>query len=364
MNLNKLLLAGLSVMCLTACNDDDDLQIDNIPTVCKGLYVLNQGNMSSNISGSITSIDLENNDVVQNAFYKANGRVIGDSPQAGIIYGSKMYVGVYFSNTLEVMDKNTLKSIKTLALTGDGTGPRALVAKDGKVYMSLYDGYVARLDTVSMTIDSKIKVGPNPEEMAILGDYLYVTNSDGMNNNGSTDFSVSKINLSSFTEECKIPVIMNPTKIATNGEEVFVISMGDYTTANPSTLQILNVNYDSTDETSQGSLPLFEASMMAVRGNIIYCIKAPMSDPETFAPVGDYEYYTYDIANEEKTTVTPQNISNPQAIGVNPETGHIYVSALTSTYGYSDPYVVNEYTSGWEFVKKYDAGIGAYAFVF
>lgn len=360
MNLNKLLLASLSALCFTACSDDDEnnLIIDD-PTTYQGIFVLNQGNFYNNIIGSITNIDSEKGMAYQDVFMAANDRTIGDSPQAGIIYGSKMYVGVHISGTLEIMDKNTLKSEKTLTLTEREAGPRSLVAKDGKVYISLYDGYVARLDTLTMTIDSKIKVGPNPEEMAILGDYLYVTNSDGMNPNGSTDFSVSKINLSSFTEECKIPVIMNPTKIATNGEEVFVISMGNYTKDNPSTLQILNVNYDPTDKTSKGSLPLFEASMMAVRGNTIYCIKAPI-----FGSGGNYEYYTYDIANETKTAVTPQNISDPQAIGVNPETGHIYVSALTSTYGYSDPYIVNEYTSGWEFVKKYDAGIGAYAFVF
>lgn len=357
MNLNKLLLAGLSVMCLTACNDDDDLQIDNIPTVCKGLYVLNQGNMDSNIPGSITSIDPENNVVVQNAFYKANGRLIGDSPQAGITYGSKMYIGVHGSGTLEIMDKETLVSEKNLSLTGTYAGPRSLAAKDGKVYISLYDGYVARLDTLTMTVDKKCKVGPNPDEIVILGDYLYVTNSDGMNYNNdyANGYSVSKINLSTFTEDCKIPVGMNPTKIATDGNDVFVISMGDYTAENPSILQRLNINYDATDENSKGAEDLYEATLMAINGNRIYCINAPFYAPS-------FDCYIYNTSDKTKTAVDFRDLVNPQTIGVDPASGHVFISAATG--GYSDPCKIMEYTSAGTLVNSYESGVYSAAFVF
>lgn len=363
MNLNKLLIVALSTLCFTACSDDEDID-NNLPiddsTAYNGVFVLNQGNMYSNIPGSITHIDFEKGEVSQNVFMDANNRVIGDSPQAGIIYGSKMYVGVCGSGTLEIMDKNTLLSEKTLPLSAAYAGPRSLAAKDGKVYVSLYDGYVARLDTLSMEIDKKIQVGPNPEEIVILDNYLYVTNSDGMNyevvDKYANGFSVSKINLSTFTEECKIPVGMNPTKIATNGKDVFVIAMGDYSAANPSTLQRLNINYDPADENSKGAEDLFEASMMAVNGNTMYCINAPYG--------GVPEYYIYNISNDTKTTFTPQGAIDPQFIGVDPGTGHFFISCLSAPYAYSDPCVINEYTPTGDFVNSYEAGVYSAAFIF
>lgn len=361
MNLNKLLIAALSTLCFTACdNDDDNVVIDN-PTVYHGMFVLNQGNFYKNIVGSITNIDTEKSLVYQDAFMKANDRTIGDSPQDGIIYGSKMYIGVHISGTLEIVDKNTLRAEKTLTLTEREAGPRSLAAKDGKVYVSLYDGYVARLDTLSMEVDKKIKVGPNPDGIVILGNYLYVTNSDGMNylNGYANGYSVSKINLSTFTEECKIPVAMNPTKIATNGQDVFVISMGNYTAEYPSTLQRLNIDYDSEDENSKGAENLCEASMMAVYGNIIYCIKAPIWGVST-----DYEYFTYKISDGTKTAVTPQGMLDPQAMAFDSKSGHLFISTLSDAYAYDDPFKVVEYTSAWEVVDSYEAGVGAYAFVF
>lgn len=361
MNLNKLLIAALSTLCFTACDNDDDNVVVDIPVVYKGMFVLNQGNMGKNIPGSITNINLKKGESVQNVFMAANDRTVGDSPQTGIIYGGKMYVGVHGSGTLEIMDKNTLRSVKMLALTGVYAGPRSLAAKDGKVYMSLYDGYVARLDTLSMEVDKKIKVGPNPDGIAILGNYLYVTNSDGMNylNGYANGYSVSKIDLSTFTEECKIPVAMNPTKIATDGQDVFVISMGNYTAEYPSILQRLNINYDSEDENSIGAENLCEASMMAVCGDIIYCIKAPIWGVST-----DYEYFTYKISDGTKTAFTPQGMIDPQAMAFDSKSGHLFISTLSAAYAYDDPFKIVEYTSACEFVDSYEAGVGAYAFVF
>ena len=31
----------------------------------------------------------------------------------------------------------------------------------------MYDGYVSRIDTLSLTIDATLKAGPNPEEMTV-----------------------------------------------------------------------------------------------------------------------------------------------------------------------------------------------------
>lgn len=374
MKLNKIFAIALCALCFTACSDDDDKpEIPETPDTPENpdtpnnpdnpdnpdnqlVFVLNQGNMGKNIPGSLSKIDLTAGTIVNNAFKDANGRILGDTPQCAMIYGSKLYVGVYQSNTIEVMDAVTLKSEKTISLSSTAKGPRGIAAKDGYVYFSMYDGYAARLDTLSLTIDKTIKVGPNPDEIAIAGNYLYVTNSDGMNfNNSYADgYTVSKINLSTFTEEKKINVGMNPTKIVSNGTDVFVISMGDYSSVNPSTLK--QIKEDDSVET------LFNAGLMAINGDKLYCVYAPYTKKDE--PAIPPTYYEYVISTKVKTELQLANIISPVAIGINPSTGNIFVSSYSVEYGYSDPCIVNEYSSTGTFLKKYDVGVGAGCFVF
>ena len=203
-------------------------------------------------------------------FKAANGRVLGDTPQNAVVYGSKMYIAVYQSNLIEVVDRVSLKSLKTIPFdASEGQEPRFVLAHEGKVYASMYNGYVQRIDTLSLSIDGAVKVGPNPEEMCVAYDYLYVANSDGMNyQNGYADgCTVSKIALGSFSEEKKINVGINPTKMASDGNNVYVITMGDYSAANPATLrQIVN------DNTVNAIAP---ATLMAFTFKQLYFINAP-----------------------------------------------------------------------------------------
>lgn len=183
-----------------ACNDDDNeievprdpeedpsSQPDTTPEVTSpteatGLYVINAGNLSNNVNGTLSFINFEKGTASNNVFFDINKRSLGSTPQDAIVYGSKMYIAIYGSNIIEIVDKNTAKSIKQIVPTStQGEGPRDIIAANGKVYVSMYDGYVSRIDTLSLTIDATLNVGPNPEEMTVANGYLYVANSDGMN---------------------------------------------------------------------------------------------------------------------------------------------------------------------------------------
>ena len=84
--------------------------------------------------------------------------------------------------------------------------PRYFAACDGKVFVSYYDGYIARIDTATLEVDAMVKVGRNPEQLAVCNGYLYVANSGGMDLNTALgcDNTVSVVNLSTFTEVEKI----------------------------------------------------------------------------------------------------------------------------------------------------------------
>ncbi len=246
--ISRLLVAALPLS-FAACSDDDgpDHEIETV-TVSNGAFIVNSGNLRNNIPGSLTFIDY----ALPVGYRRMCSRLpmaacSAIPPQNAVVYGSKMYIAVYQSNLIEVVDRVSLKSLKTIPFdASEGQEPRFVLAHEGKVYASMYNGYVQRIDTLSLSIDGAVKVGPNPEEMCVAAsDYLYVANSDGMNyQNGYADgCTVSKIALGSFSEEKKINVGINPTKMASDGNNVYVITMGDYSAANPATLrQIVNDN--------------------------------------------------------------------------------------------------------------------------
>ena len=102
-------LAAMCVSTFTACSDDDTPTPTPTPvTVTNGLFVINAGNSSAQIDGSLTFIS-KNGNVVQNAFSTANGRSLGNTPNDAIVHGSKLYIAVKGENKIEVIERNTLK---------------------------------------------------------------------------------------------------------------------------------------------------------------------------------------------------------------------------------------------------------------
>lgn len=88
---------------LTGCSDEpnDKNPIPDLPTTSNGAYILNQGNYESKIEGSLNFINYSVSKISRDLFRTYNKRSLGDTPQCGIAYGSKLYLGVYGSNTIE-----------------------------------------------------------------------------------------------------------------------------------------------------------------------------------------------------------------------------------------------------------------------
>lgn len=356
MTLNKVLIGALCALSLgfTACSDDDDdnrSEFDGLKEY-SGVFVINQGSVSYSIPGSITNIDTKSGEAYQDVFKTVNGRVLGDTPQSAIIHGDKMYVAVYDSNIIEVLDSKTLKSIKTIKPTGEGQSPRYFAAKGDKVYVSFYDGYVGRIDTKSLEIDAKVKVGENPEALAVGGNDLYVPNSAGLN--GMSGTTVSKIDLSSFTNVATIEVGMNPVKVVTYKSDFYVLCMGDYA-------DIMNTLYKVSEVKGKYEMKkLFEASKIALKGNILYGLNSQWSHGVQLPTT----YCAYNLDKEEKSELNLTGLASAVGLGVNPKTGNIYVSSYTSASGWAEPMYVNEYKSNGTLVKRYDVGMNAEFFVF
>lgn len=375
--ISLLLTTAIMAVAMTACSNDNDEPNNggNQETTC-GLYIMNSGNQGSNISASITSYNFANDSTSQDAFYNANGFKIGNGLQQAIICDGKMYLALYESNLLWVVEPQTLKVISQIKFEGEANTPRYMVEKDGKIYCSMYTGYVCEIDSKTDKITRTIKVGPNPEKMGIAGNTLYVACSDGQNwqgdpSNGVAAYGnscISKVNIKDYTvskvEGLEAAVgeaqakSLNPTEVATNGTDVFVVSMGDYG-ALPNT--VIKISGDKVEKVCLGSI-------ITVKDNNLYVIYAQYG-----ASAPSYKVYDVNTLQEKGTFIDQTSapdaiIEYPGAITVDSTTGDIAICSYTlSDAGYaqySEPSYTNLYTSAGVFKKRINCGVGAISATF
>lgn len=357
----------------TACDDSDDGPNYVPVAVSNGAYVICGGNQSSSINGSLTYIDFATKTAAQNQFAAKNGRTLGLTPNDALVYGEKMYVVVTEENTVEVLNARTLASIrqiKTTELMGNdkGAAPRHITAADGKIYVSTYgsstadwgtyttsgNGYVAAIDTTTFALSATYTAGSFPEGLIVAGDYLYVANSDY---SMGTKASISAINLatgvdSPFTNS----LIVNPQAIAIAGNDVYVLDWGNY-------YDVLGGIRKISGSTVSTVLDCTTACFM---GTNIYGCNASYGAVTT-------EFSVYNIVSGSKTTLSTglgDRFFYPNAIGVDPVTGKIYIASYTENESrpgyanYSANGFVAEYSSEGQLENTYACGVGPNAIVF
>lgn len=348
MNRNFFYLIALCMVVIlpffTSCNDDDDpAEAPVIPS--EYIYVLNSGSMNNN-NASLSLYNLKDSTVTRNIFEVQNKRRLGDSGQDMIVYGGKMYIAMYTESTIEVVDLEAMP-IEQIKTEGQ---PRALVANDGKVYVTYFNGYVARIDTASLTVETKVQVGRNPERMAVANNKLYVANSGGMDYGTEIgyDKTVSVIDIASFTETKKIEVIINPDNVVSdNNNSVYVISKGNYNMGNPpvpNTLQRIDTN---TDEVSV----IGNATIMTIAGNVLYYVYSQWG-----AAGEEISYYAYDTMS--RSVISENFIGDTEISGVyqiNYDATYEHLFITTSDYNNNgDVYVFDKDN---KFVNKFEVGL-------
>lgn len=370
------MLMGTSL--LTGClgsNSDDNSQPTEI-VVTKGVLVINNGNVSSSIDGSLTFIDFSTDpfSVQQNVFKMANGRSLGGTPNDVMVYGSKIYITGSDENAVFVLDKKTFRLIEQISTTdemgdAEGVNPRCLEGYENKVYVSTYGGYVGVIDTTSLAISNMYKVGSAPEGLALGATTngsttevsLYVANSDY----GWGEGSISKINLSSGSvTEIKNASIRNPQEIAVAGDILYVLDWG---------------YYDPDDDWKQ-----HEAGVYMVNGsNVTKVIPDATGMAASGTSIVTYNYpygssgVTYSIFNIVYGTLSNFYLSggnpivSPSAISIDPNSGYLYVASRsidpdTGYPSYTTPGFMNIYDGSGQFVgsTSYATGVEPHVIAF
>lgn len=320
-------------------NDDDPVEEST-----KGVFFLNQGNFYNHVPGGLYYLDYESHEMAANVFSTANGgQSLGDTPQCGVCYGDKIYIGVYESNCIYVLDSKDNKVVTRLSLTeSEGQHPRSMVAADGKVYISMYNGYVSRLDTETLKIDATLAVGPNPENIGIYNGKIYVPNSNGM---GYPDYGTTAtvIDMKSFKVESTITVPLNPNKFMANEDGLYLLAMGNYGDVSSAVYKFNGTEFDKVSD----------ASMMSVTDDTVYMINAPFGMP--------VEYKQYDCSKGTVGEWDVAPVDSPSALSVDPKNGRIFICSyiLDGEYAsYDAPGYVNVYSNKGKFIQKYNIGAG------
>lgn len=220
-----------AVSLFTACDVEDVKPNENLPVATDNILVLSEG-VSKQNNSTLAHYNLSEKNTDLNYFQTKNGRSLGDLANDMIKYGNKIYIVLNGSNQIEVMNAKTGVSIKQIPMFNGEKAkePRYIVSHKGKVYVSSFDDTVTRIDTTTLAIDASVSVGRDPEQLCIVNEKLYVTNSGGLEwGTGNYDKTVSVVDLTTFKEIEKITVGVNPTKIkADENGYLYVLCNGNY----------------------------------------------------------------------------------------------------------------------------------------
>ena len=316
--------------------EDEDTGAKTEATEVLGMYVLNEGNMGSN-KCTLDFLDLsgETAHYLRNIYAERNPnevKELGDVGNDAQIYGSKLWLVINCSNKVEVLGaKDAVKQGKI-----DVPNCRSVAFHKGYAYVSSYVGpvnvsqdaplgQVYKIDTLTLRTVAQVTVGYQPEELAVIGDKLYVANSGGYMV-PDYDHTVSVIDLNTFTEERKIDVAPNLHRCrADRYGQLWVSSRGDYY-GEPSHLCWLQK--DASGQLQRmGRIDVVVSDMCIVGDSLYYMgMQFNYETMKNERMLGIINVATHEVVNRQLTTAKEaEAIIQPYGIIVNPNERDFYL---------------------------------------
>lgn len=331
---------ALTAILTAGCRNDEEvvnpeeIQVGRpVYSSISGFYLLNEGNMGSN-KCTLDFYDYTSGVYTRNIYGSINPSVpkeLGDVGNDMAVYGSRLYAVINCSNKVEVMEAATCRRIGQI----DIPNCRSL-AFDGKdLYVTSYAGpvvidpeysqrgFVARVDTATLSVIDRCIVGYQPDGIAIAGDYIYVANSGGYRV-PNYERTMTVIDRHSFSVTDNVDIAVNLEHIVTDRRgRLWISSRGDYYDI-PGRLFC----YDPSHGRVVRSLDV-NAGGVWLDGDSLYTVGnawsyETMSNVNTFAIIN--------TATMEKVTdsfisdPSGASMSRPYGIAVNPLTKDVFVT--------------------------------------
>ena len=299
-----------------------------------GMYVLNEGNMGSN-KADLDYLDYRTGVYARGIYAEKNPDVVKELGDVGNdiqIYDGKLFAVINCSHKIEVMDAYTTKRITQI----DIPNCRYIRFKGKYAYVSSYVGPVAmdpnarkgavfKIDLNTYKVVGECTVGYQPDELAIVGEYAYVTNSGGYRA-PNYDSTVSVVELGSMRQLYKIDVAINLSRIKADAYgNLWVSSRGNYDDI-PSNLYRLEPVGGRYRVAEAMNIP---ASNMALSGDSLYVYSVEYSNQTSKNTV------TYAIIDTRRKRVvsrsfitdgTERDIVIPYGLTIHPKNGDIFIT--------------------------------------
>lgn len=307
----------LLTLMLTACEYDD--VVENRPAAeLLNAWLLNEGLWNGN-NAELSHFNTDNGLIENDVFARSNERRLGDTGQDILLYGGKLYVSVFASGTIEVVNPATGVSIRQIGM-GDRQ-PRYMAAHGGKIYVSCYTSHsVVRIDTATFEIEATCRLsGLRPEGMCVVGNSLYVCNSFDQRGNGSIvyDSTLSIVDLTSFEETERLSIGLNPNHIdSISPTRLAVCCWGDYE-GTPSDIVVFDVGTHQRVSTG------IAATGIAVGSGFFVAFY------QSYTGSSQTSFCAIDAATLTATPIFEHHASrfvSPYGIAVNPANGDILVT--------------------------------------
>lgn len=205
----------LTIIFLSACSEPNKNDIGYLPDfVNKGCYILCEGLFGQNNS-SLTLLDFETNQVINNYFFKKNNIKIGDTANDILISGDTSFIVVSTNNKIIAFNTKTGLMIKEI-ISDKLKTPRKIVKLNDSLFAitNLKNNSVTFLNSNKLEIlDKVVVVGPAPEGIAVCDKHIFVANSgygDYLSNqaDAGTIYVIDKNTLSLITKFKNLPNVI------------------------------------------------------------------------------------------------------------------------------------------------------------
>jgi YVTN family beta-propeller protein len=308
---------SLCVFIFSCEKDPSALNKNLIPTqIMIGALIANEGNFGRG-NASLSYYDATSHDVYNNIYETVNQKKLGDTANDICLRDTLAYIVVSISDKIEIISIKTFKHVNTIQLPPGSSPSRLAISEEGLLYVTnLYTNSVSVIDQHSNKLIKSVSVGPNPEDIIIIKDQVFVANSGFGFGNTVTVFST--INHEVLND---IKVGYNPLSFEIDhNERLHVICTGSYN------------NYEDPDDDIPGGIWNIDPQSHSVIDSMVL--------EETFFPgelkiSKSYGYFiegkkvvrydTQALSITDSTFIVFPATSNPYHINVNEESQEVFV---------------------------------------
>lgn len=338
-------LVLLSIL-ISSCGSDDSIPLGEYEN---GIFVINEGNFQDG-DGSVTYYGRSNSTIEQTIFSGVNDTQLGDVVQSGIVHEGLAYLVVNNSNKVEVVNAYTFEREMTIP---DVLLPRYMAVSGDKGYLTEWvsfsdPGRVSIIDLASGTVDNTITVGFGAEDVEVVGNKIFVSNSFGN--------TISVIDQSNNNSVETVTVSSSPKGMVIDKNGDLWVACGGGFDANFSPAN--NGAIYKIDPSSNEILTTYEL-------NANFSAKMVMNNDR------DALYYyvgnTIFVQNVEGTSISTEpfavveGATSIYGIGLDPTTGIVYVG---DSKFFAEDGEVFRYDPNGTLIDSFDTGVAPNSFIF